>query len=62
MIQNGDRTKFDVEVLKQLVKLLPESHEVCTLSILRPYLETCLHLFLQTCLNHCLDLSRRLQI
>ncbi|XP_034078451.1 inverted formin-2 isoform X2 [Gymnodraco acuticeps] len=28
MIQNGDRTKFDVEVLKQLVKLLPESHEI----------------------------------
>lgn len=36
MIQNGDRTKFDVEVLKQLLKLLPEKHEVravfdCTL-------------------------------
>ncbi|KAK1894378.1 Inverted formin-2 [Dissostichus eleginoides] len=28
MIQNGDRTKFDVEVLKQLVKLLPEKHEI----------------------------------
>ncbi|KAK1898951.1 Inverted formin-2 [Dissostichus eleginoides] len=28
MIQNGDRTEFDVEVLKQLVKLLPERHEV----------------------------------
>ncbi|XP_033970604.1 inverted formin-2 isoform X2 [Trematomus bernacchii] len=28
MIQNGDRTKFDVEVLKQLVKLLPERHEI----------------------------------
>lgn len=28
LIQNGDRTKFDVEVLKQLVKLLPEKHEV----------------------------------
>lgn len=28
MIQNGDRTKFDVEVLKQLLKLLPEKHEV----------------------------------
>lgn len=30
MIQNGDRTRFDVEVLKQLLKLLPEKHEVCT--------------------------------
>lgn len=29
MIQNGDRSKFDVEVLKQLLKLLPEKHEVC---------------------------------
>ncbi|KAI1895450.1 hypothetical protein AGOR_G00106400 [Albula goreensis] len=28
MIQNGDRTKFDVEVLKQLQKLLPEKHEI----------------------------------
>ncbi|KAK1897937.1 Inverted formin-2 [Dissostichus eleginoides] len=28
MIQNGDRTEFDVEVLKQLVKLLPERHEI----------------------------------
>lgn len=28
MIQNGDRTRFDVEVLKQLLKLLPEKHEV----------------------------------
>lgn len=28
MIQNGDRSKFDVEVLKQLQKLLPEKHEV----------------------------------
>ncbi|XP_062484068.1 inverted formin-2-like [Pezoporus occidentalis] len=27
MVQNGDRTKFDVEVLKQLLKLLPEKHE-----------------------------------
>ncbi|CAB1335125.1 unnamed protein product, partial [Coregonus sp. 'balchen'] len=27
LIQNGDRTKFDVEVLKQLIKLLPEKHE-----------------------------------
>lgn len=35
MIQSGDRTKFDVEVLKQLIKLLPEKHEVC----LHPYLE-----------------------
>ncbi|KAL6105988.1 inf2 [Pungitius sinensis] len=28
MIQSGDRTKFDVEVLKQLIKLLPEKHEI----------------------------------
>lgn len=28
MIQNGDRSRFDVEVLKQLQKLLPEKHEV----------------------------------
>lgn len=28
MIRKGDRTKFDVEVLKQLLKLLPEKHEV----------------------------------
>ncbi|KAM9014058.1 inverted formin-2 isoform 3-T5 [Ara ararauna] len=28
MVQNGDRTKFDVEVLKQLLKLLPEKHEM----------------------------------
>ncbi|XP_044292006.1 inverted formin-2-like isoform X1 [Varanus komodoensis] len=28
MIQNDDRTKFDVEVLKQLLKLLPEKHEI----------------------------------
>lgn len=28
MIQKGDRTKFDTEVLKQLLKLLPEKHEV----------------------------------
>ncbi|KAI9545616.1 hypothetical protein NQZ68_035021 [Dissostichus eleginoides] len=26
--ENGDRTEFDVEVLKQLVKLLPERHEI----------------------------------
>lgn len=32
MIQNGDRTRFDVEVLKQLLKLLPEKHEVCTIN------------------------------
>lgn len=30
MIQNGDRSRFDVEVLKQLQKLLPEKHEVWT--------------------------------
>lgn len=34
MIHNGDRSRFDVEVLKQLQKLLPEKHEVC--SVLRP--------------------------
>ncbi|XP_058018818.1 inverted formin-2 isoform X6 [Ahaetulla prasina] len=28
MIQEDDRTKFDVEVLKQLLKLLPEKHEI----------------------------------
>ncbi|XP_075782571.1 inverted formin-2 isoform X2 [Pelodiscus sinensis] len=28
MIEKGDRTKFDVEVLKQLLKLLPERHEI----------------------------------
>ncbi|XP_041928906.1 inverted formin-2 isoform X2 [Alosa sapidissima] len=28
LIQNGDRSKFDVEVLKQLLKLLPEKHEI----------------------------------
>ncbi|XP_067411065.1 inverted formin-2-like isoform X1 [Emydura macquarii macquarii] len=28
MVQRGDRTKFDVEVLKQLLKLLPEKHEI----------------------------------
>ncbi|KAJ3612980.1 hypothetical protein NHX12_019237 [Muraenolepis orangiensis] len=28
MIHNGDRAKFDVEVLKQLTKLLPEKHEI----------------------------------
>ncbi|XP_013879331.1 inverted formin-2 [Austrofundulus limnaeus] len=28
LILNGDRSKFDVEVLKQLIKLLPEKHEI----------------------------------
>ncbi|XP_069391747.1 inverted formin-2 isoform X2 [Paralichthys olivaceus] len=28
MVRKGDRTKFDVEVLKQLLKLLPEKHEI----------------------------------
>ncbi|XP_017270955.3 inverted formin-2 isoform X2 [Kryptolebias marmoratus] len=28
MIHKGDRSKFDVEALKQLVKLLPEKHEI----------------------------------
>lgn len=30
MIQKGDRSQFDTEILKQLLKLLPESHEVCS--------------------------------
>ncbi|CAL1574995.1 unnamed protein product [Knipowitschia caucasica] len=28
MVQSGDRSRFDVEVLKQLLKLLPEKHEI----------------------------------
>lgn len=28
MIRAGDTAKFDVEILKQLLKLLPEKHEV----------------------------------
>ncbi|MFT7801871.1 inverted formin-2 isoform X1 [Arapaima gigas] len=28
MVQNGDRSKFDVEVLKQFQKLFPEKHEI----------------------------------
>ncbi|XP_004376812.1 inverted formin-2 [Trichechus manatus latirostris] len=28
MIRAGDTTKFDVEILKQLIKLLPEKHEI----------------------------------
>ncbi|XP_067847799.1 inverted formin-2 isoform X1 [Heptranchias perlo] len=28
MIRRGDRSKFDVEILKQLKKLLPENHEI----------------------------------
>ncbi|XP_069063412.1 inverted formin-2 isoform X1 [Pleurodeles waltl] len=28
MIQKGDRSKFDVEILKQFLKLLPEKHEI----------------------------------
>lgn len=28
LIRRGDRSRFDVEVLKQLIKLLPEKHEV----------------------------------
>ncbi|XP_077411495.1 inverted formin-2-like isoform X4 [Vanacampus margaritifer] len=28
MIEKGDRSRFDVEVLKQLLKLLPEKHEI----------------------------------
>ncbi len=30
LIRRGDRSRFDVEVLKQLIKLLPEKHEVNT--------------------------------
>lgn len=41
MIQRGDRTKFDVEVLKQLLKLLPEKHEVCTILSYRLLLHGC---------------------
>ncbi|XP_053365519.1 inverted formin-2 isoform X1 [Clarias gariepinus] len=32
MIQKGDRSRFDVEVLKQLLKLLPEKHEIDNLN------------------------------
>ncbi|KAG7328122.1 hypothetical protein KOW79_008066 [Hemibagrus wyckioides] len=32
MIQKGDRSKFDVEALKQLLKLLPEKHEIDNLN------------------------------
>ncbi|XP_077155286.1 inverted formin-2-like [Ranitomeya variabilis] len=28
LIEKGDRSKFDIEVLKQILKLLPEKHEV----------------------------------
>ncbi|KAJ8290405.1 hypothetical protein GJAV_G00012390 [Gymnothorax javanicus] len=28
MVQNGDRSRFDVEILKQLLKLMPEKHEI----------------------------------
>eukprot|EP00076_Gallus_gallus_P041527 XP_025007065.1 inverted formin-2-like [Gallus gallus] len=28
MIQKGDRSRFDAGILKQLLKLLPESHEI----------------------------------
>lgn len=38
MIETADRSKFDVEVLKQLLKLLPEKHEVCTCSVLNTFL------------------------
>ncbi|XP_036405336.1 inverted formin-2-like isoform X2 [Megalops cyprinoides] len=31
MVEKGDRSKFDVEMLKQLQKLLPEKHEIETL-------------------------------
>ncbi len=42
MIQNGDRSRFDVEVLKQLQKLLPEKHEVCTLYSILTYARFCI--------------------
>lgn len=29
MIKNRDRSRFDIELLQQLLKLLPEKHEVC---------------------------------
>lgn len=32
MIESGDRAKFDAEMLKQLLKLLPEKHEVSVFS------------------------------
>ncbi|KAM9069879.1 inverted formin-2 isoform X1 [Sarcophilus harrisii] len=35
MIRRGDRTRFDVEVLKQLLKLLPEKHEIENLKSFR---------------------------
>ncbi|XP_045415480.1 inverted formin-2 isoform X2 [Lemur catta] len=35
MIRAGDTTKFDVEVLKQLLKLLPEKHEIENLRAFR---------------------------
>lgn len=36
MIRAGDTTKFDVEVLKQFLKLLPEKHEVSGAEPSRP--------------------------
>ncbi|XP_061468296.1 inverted formin-2-like isoform X1 [Rhineura floridana] len=35
VIQKGDRTKFDVEALKHLMKLLPENHEIESLKTFR---------------------------
>ncbi|KAL3979259.1 transmembrane channel-like protein [Sarotherodon galilaeus] len=35
LIRRGDRSKFDVEALKQLIKLLPEKHEVGNLKSLQ---------------------------
>ncbi|KAF1377084.1 hypothetical protein PFLUV_G00218260 [Perca fluviatilis] len=35
LIRRGDRSKFDVEVLKQLIKLLPEKHEIENLKSLQ---------------------------
>lgn len=37
MIQKGDRSKLDAEILKQLLKLLPEDHEVSKSVILMEF-------------------------
>lgn len=51
LIRRGDRSKFDVEVLKQLIKLLPEKHEVRGQRSQDHY-HTC-----ATCLSHVLSLT-----
>lgn len=66
MIQSGDRTRFDVEVLKQLLKLLPEKHEVCAANILTSsvficQLRPCLRMMV-LCLSQCFVFSRRWRI